>query len=147
MRHFSDKDFLSGLMFVLIGAFGAFMASSFEFGSTARPGPGFFPVVLSSTLMIVGAVVAFRGLLSPVVHHAKIVWRPLLLITLGVLIFGICIERFGLVPSVFAATFTASFAKPGFGHIPRIVAPAVLAGTSAVIFIGLLNLPIPLWSF
>ncbi len=73
MKHFSDKDFLSGLMFVLIGVFGAFMVSSFAFGSTARPGPGFFPVVLSWTLMIVGAAVAdlagtsaviFAGLLT-----------------------------------------------------------------------------------
>ena len=146
MKHLSDKDFLSGLLFLCIGGFGLFMATGFDFGSTARPGPGFFPIVLSSALIIVGAVVALRGFLSPVIHHAKIVWRPFLFITFAVLVFGFGIQRFGLMPAVFAATITASFAKSGYGHPQRFVAAGALAAVSAGIFVGLLNLPIPLWS-
>lgn len=145
MRHLSDKDFLSGLMFLLIGAFGVFMASEFDFGSTARPGPGFFPIVLSCSLMIIGAGVTLRGFLSPIVHHAKIVWRPFIFITLAVLVFALGIERFGLIPSVFTATITASFARAKYGHKQRVLIATGLAAFSVAVFVGALGLPIPIW--
>ncbi len=146
MKHLSDKDVLSGLMFLLIGAFGLFLSSGFEFGSTARPGPGFFPIVLSCLMIVVGAGVTAGAVLRPIAHYARIVWRPFLLITLAVLVFAFGIERFGLIPSVFAATITASFSKSSYGNRQRVLAASALAAFSAVIFVGLLNLPISLWS-
>lgn len=147
MKHLYDKDVVSGLMFVAIGIFSLSMSLQFDFGTTARPGPGFFPTILSTLLIAIGAGVALVSMRSPVIAYANFVWRPFFFITLAVVLFAFTINRFGLVPSVVLATITASFAMPGYGTVPRLAVAALLALFSAGLFVGLLNLPIAIWSF
>ena len=147
MNRIYDKDVASGLMFLAIGIFSLMLSLQFDFGTTARPGPGFFPTVLSALLCAIGLLVIGIGFRSPVVHYTKIVWRPFVFITLGVVAFSMMIDPFGLVPSVIVATLTASFAKPEFGTIPRLIVAVSLAAFSAFLFILCLGMPIQPWSF
>ena len=43
MKIKSQKDCWSGLMFVVVGIGFAWGATSYSFGASARPGPGYFP--------------------------------------------------------------------------------------------------------
>ena len=43
MKIKSQKDFWSGLMFIVVGIGFAWGATNYSFGSSARPGPGYFP--------------------------------------------------------------------------------------------------------
>ena len=43
MKIKSEKDFWSGLMFILVGVAFAWGATNYSFGSSARPGPAYFP--------------------------------------------------------------------------------------------------------
>ena len=43
MKIKSQKDFWSGLMFLVVGIGFAWGALNYSFGSSARPGPGYFP--------------------------------------------------------------------------------------------------------
>lgn len=147
MRLLTDKDFGSGLLFALAGLIGLVLTSSFEFGSTAEPGPGFFPVILSALLILIGIAVALGVFLRDADPISALAIRPFLLITCAVIVFAFCIERFGLVPSVFVTAIVASFARANYGWIHRILAAAGLAFFSALLFIGALNLPVALWSF
>lgn len=147
MKHLYDKDVVSGLMFLALGALGLGLSLQFDFGATAHPGPGFFPTVLSVLLILIGVGVAGVGLLRPVVNYTRIGWRPFVYVTLAVIIFALSIDRFGLIPSVTATTITASFAKTNFGLAARLITAAALLAFSAILFIGLLGLPIELWSF
>jgi hypothetical protein len=147
MKYLCDKDVASGLMFLALGILGLGLSQQFDFGTTARPGPGFFPTVLSVLLMLIGGGVTVAGLLRPVVNTTQMGWRPFVYITLAVVVFALSIDRFGLVPSVLATSIIASFAKSGFGLAARLVTSAALALFSAILFIGLLGLPIELWSF
>ncbi|MEP2532242.1 tripartite tricarboxylate transporter TctB family protein [Shimia sp.] len=145
MKHLNDKDVASGLMFILFGLIALFLTSEFDFGSAARPGPGFFPIVLSVLLMLIGAAISGWGLLrhgDPIAHFAL---PPLILITAAVCVFSFCIEPFGLVPSVILAVLIASCARPHFGNVQRFVLAIGLAAFSALLFVVLLNLPISLW--
>lgn len=146
MKQLYDKDVASGLMFLAIGLFCLALSLQFDFGTTARPGPGFFPTVLSALLCAIGAIVALVGLRSPAIHYAKIVWRPFIFITLGVIAFAMLIDPLGLIPAVVLATLIASFAKPDFGTPSRFITAFSLAGFSAFLFIICLGLPIALWS-
>ncbi len=147
MKLLTDKDFGSGLLFVLAGIAGLVLTSSFEFGSTAEPGPGFFPVVLSTILVLIGIAVALGVLLRDANPISAVAVRPFVLITCAVIVFALCIERFGLMPSVFVAAIVASFARANYGWSHRILAATGLAVFSALLFIGALNLPVALWSF
>ena len=52
----SQKDFFSGLMFLVVGAAFAWGATSYSVGTGARMGPGYFPLLLGVLLAILGAV-------------------------------------------------------------------------------------------
>lgn len=147
MKYLNEKDILAGLMFVVIGMLGFGFSFRFDFGSTAHPGPGFFPSVISVLLVMIGLVVTVSGTLRAAETIPKFVMRPFLLISLAVVLFALSVERFGLMPAVFMTAVVASFAKSRYGTASRILNAAALAVASAVLFVGLLNLPIRLWPF
>ncbi|WP_376878106.1 tripartite tricarboxylate transporter TctB family protein [Albirhodobacter sp. R86504] len=147
MKHLNDKDVASGLMFTIIGLAGLVLAVGFDIGTAARPGPGFFPVLLAGLLVVIGLAVLAKGVRSPVEHYARIIWRPFFAITAAVASFALLIEGFGLIPAVLIAALIASFAKAGFGLRERLLTAAALAIFSAILFIGLLGLPIELLTY
>jgi hypothetical protein len=51
----SEKDFWSGLMFVAVGVGFAWGATVYSFGSSARPGPAYFPFGLGVLMAVLGA--------------------------------------------------------------------------------------------
>lgn len=145
MKRIYDKDVASGLMFAAIGGFGLVLSQQFDFGSTARPGPGFFPSVLSVLLAAIGLLVAAKGLRVPAGNLSAFAWRPLAFITLGVISFALSVGPLGLIAAVFFAALVASLAKPGFGTVARLAVASALALFSAFLFVLCLGLPIPLW--
>ena len=63
MKIKSQRDFWSGVMFIAFGLFFAtYGGSNYDFGTSRRMGPGFFPVVLGVILAGLGASVLLRAL-------------------------------------------------------------------------------------
>jgi hypothetical protein len=144
----SQKDFWSGLMFVVTGLGFAAGASNYSFGTSARPGPGYFPFGLGILLAILGALVLFKSLTieteggDPV---GAIPWRPLGLITLSVVVFGLALPKLGMVVSLPLLILIASLAGDEFKLKEVLINIVVLTIGSWAIFIKGLNLVIPLW--
>ena len=87
MKIKSQRDFWSGLMFLAIGIGFAWGATNYNFGSSARPGPGYFPFGLGIILALIGALVLFKALTIETEGGDKIgpvAWKPLGIV-LGVL--------------------------------------------------------------
>ena len=61
MKIKSQRDFWSGLMFLVVGIGFAIGASDYSLGTSARPGPGYFPLILSVIMAILGG----RFFISP----------------------------------------------------------------------------------
>ena len=61
LRVKSPQDFGAGVVFVLLGLAGYYFGSDLAFGTAARMGPGYFPMLLSGLIVVVGAVALFRG--------------------------------------------------------------------------------------
>jgi hypothetical protein len=144
----SQKDFWSGLMFVATGLGFAVGATNYSFGTSARPGPGYFPFGLGVLLAVLGAAVLFKALTveseggDPV---GAIPWKPMGLITLGVVLFGVALPRLGMVISLPILIMIASLAGDEFKLKEVIVNIVILTVGSWAIFIKGLNLVIPLW--
>jgi len=144
----SQKDFWSGLMFVATGLGFAAGATNYSFGTSARPGPGYFPFGLGVLLALLGAMVLFKSLTveseggDPV---GTIGWKPLILIVLGVVAFGLALPRLGMIISLPLLIMVASLAGDEFKLKEVIVNIVVLTIGSWAIFIKGLNLVIPLW--
>jgi hypothetical protein len=144
----SQKDFWSGLMFVVVGIVFAWGATSYNFGESARPGPGYFPFGLGVLLAILGAVVLFKALTIETEGGDKIgaiAWKPLLIITAAVVVFGLALPRLGMVISLPLLIVISCTASDEFHWKDALISCVVLTLGSWAIFIKGLNLVIPMW--
>lgn len=148
MKIKSQKDFWSGLMFVVAGLGFAAGATNYSFGSSARPGPGYFPFGLGILLAILGALVLFKALTLEVEGGDKIgkwAWKPLIMVTATVAIFGWTLPHVGMVIALPILVIVAALAGDEFHWKDALINSVVLTVGSWLIFIYGLNLVIPLW--
>ena len=148
MKIKSQKDFWSGLMFVAVGLGFAWGATNYSFGTSARPGPGYFPFGLGVLMAIMGAFVWFGSITvetedgDPI---GSIAWKPLIIITLSVVLFGFILPRLGMIISLPLLIIVASLAGDEFHWKDAVISVVVLTLGSWLIFIKGLSLVIPLW--
>src|SRR5439155_15765450 len=109
----SQRDFLSGLLFVLIGAAFAWSAMSYPIGHAARMGPGYFPLLLGILLGGLGTFIIFGAMVVETENGEPIgpwPWRPICCITGANLLFGMLLgglPRIGLPPMGIVAAVVA----------------------------------------
>lgn len=146
MKIKSQRDFWSGMMFLVTGIAFAWGATVYSFGSSARPGPGYFPFGLGIILAILGAVILFESLTietedgEPVGSFA---WRPLLVILGAICLFGAILPRLGLFISLPLLVVISSWASEEFSWKASVVNAIVLTVGSWLIFVKGLGLTIP----
>lgn len=147
MKIKSQRDFWSGLMFVAIGLGFAWGATSYSFGQSARPGPGYFPFGLGLLLAVLGGMVLFKALTietedgEPVGGFA---WRPLIIIVGSVALFGLLLPRLGLFIALPLLVISSAFAGDEFHWGEAILNAAIITVFSWAVFIYGLSLTIPL---
>jgi len=144
----SQRDFWSGLMFLVAGVVFAVGATNYSMGSPARPGPGYFPLLLSIIMAILGAIVLFKALVIESVGGDRIgavAWRPLLVIVASIAVFALFIDRLGLLVTVPVLIALSSLAGDEFRWRGVIVSAIVLTAGSWLVFVWGLKLTIPVW--
>ena len=146
---YTNKDFLVGVMFLVIGgvAAGGVLLQGYPIGSAANMGPGYFPFGIGLTLLVLGAIIAVKGYKS----QNSLEWvgdfRPLIILPAVVVAFGFMIGKVGLIPSllVVAAGTAAAFRK--FRWIETTILTVALIITMVSVFVWGLELPLPLLKF
>jgi hypothetical protein len=144
----SERDFWSGVMFVAVGIGFAVGASNYALGTSARPGPGYFPLMLSVIMAILGAIVLFKSLTieteggDPVGSFA---WRPLIIVVASITVFGLLLPRAGMFITIPILIVMVSFATTEFRWLGVLIAAAVLTLFAWLVFVVGLKLTIPLW--
>jgi len=144
----SQRDFVSGLMFIVVGVVFAVGATNYSMGTSAKPGAGYFPLILSVLMAILGAVVLFKSLTieteggDPI---GRIAWRPLIVIVVAIAVFGATITWLGLILAVPILILISSLAGDEFKWLGVVINSVVLTLFSWLIFVVGLKLTIPLW--
>ena len=152
----SQKDFFSGLMFMGVGVAFAWGATTYNVGSGARMGPGYFPLYLGLLMVILGAVITFKSLVVETLNGDKVgkwAWKPLIFIILSNLIFGVLLgglpsiglPAMGLIAAIYALTFVASMAESGWKFKATFILATILAVGSYVAFVLALKLQFQVW--
>jgi hypothetical protein len=148
MKIKSQRDFWSGLMFLAIGIGFAWGATNYSFGSSARPGPGYFPFGLGILLAVIGAMVLFKALTIETHGGDKIgpwAWKPLGIVLGSVALFGFLLPWLGMILTLPVLIVVAALAGDEFHLGEALVNAAVLTVGSWLVFIKGLGLIIPLW--
>lgn len=148
MKIKSQRDFWSGLLFLLVGLTFAWGATEYQFGSSAKPGPGYFPFSLGVLLAVLGGMVLFKAVTIESAEGdpiGPIAWRPLLIIVGAIALFGLALPRLGLVVTLPLLVFISSLAGDEFHWRDALISAVVLTAGSWVIFVWGLKLTIPVW--
>jgi len=140
----NPQDLAAGLFLVAVAVLAYALASDLPMGRAVRMGPGYLPTVLSWLLGGLGLLIAGRGFTIAGPRLERWYWRPLIALTLSLLVFAGLLERAGLVIAILAAVAVSSFAAPRPRIVPVLVLAVVLAAACAALFKYLLGLPIVL---
>ena len=137
----SNKDFLAGLLMIVIGGIAFYMALDYPFGSALRMGPGYFPRVLAGIFIAFGIFVGLRGLLAGEKVEGVWGWEALAVISGSFWAFGWLMDRVGLIPSLVVLFFVSAFAGHEFKLKEVIILATVMILFAYGVFIYGLGLP------
>ena len=136
-----NRDFLAGMLFLLIGGIGFYVALAYPFGTLQKMGPGYFPRVLSGILLAFGAVTLLRGLKSGERVQGAWGWFPLLMLTIALVSFGFLMEHVGMIPALVVMFFTAAYAGRQARFLEVLGLTVIMCVAATAIFIWGLKLP------
>ena len=144
------KNVLAGLMFMAVAVLGLWLSRNYPVGTALRMGTGYVPRLLCWLLLGLGAVVLVQGLREaqdarPLSSSDVSALRPVIFVTASLVIFGLSIERLGLIISILLLIGVGSVAARGLRPFETLAAALVLIVLSWGIFILGLGLTIPVW--
>ena len=144
----SEKDFWSGLLFVAVGVGFAWGATVYSFGSSARPGPAYFPFGLGILTAVLGASILFKSLTIETPDGDPVGPWPLkqsALILGAVILFGLTLPKLGMAVALPLLIGVGSLASGEFHWREVLINAVVLTIGCWLVFIKGLGLTIPLW--
>ncbi len=134
MNRFLSKDFLSGLMFIVFGLAALYFGQKLALGTTVRMGPGYVPRMLSLIMLGLGLLICIVALVAGSEPVEKPKWKPITLVTIGVVCFALLFERAGLLPALIVLILIASLAGEEFKLVEVIGNMIVLAILCTLVF-------------
>lgn len=141
----SPKDFWAGILFVSLGIAAIVISSNYSLGTAARMGPGYFPRILGIMLILLGSIIALRGVRINGEAIPAWKWRPLLVVLGSVVLFGAIVQSVGILISTVILIVSASAASHEFRWKEALVIGVGLAVVSVGVFVVGLKLVLPIW--
>lgn len=133
----------SGLLFVIVGLIFAIWSTTYDVGTASNMGPGYFPLILGLILVILGLLNVLKSMVVKEVNTpANIAWRPLILILLANILFGVLLPLTGLIVATFALVIVSSFAMPNTQIKEILILSTVLSAIGYCVFALVLSMPI-----
>ncbi len=145
MRVRAPKDFWAGLFFVLFGAFFAIYSLEYRIGNIHRLGPGMFPFIVSGILTGLGVLLIFKSLINDGDAVHRFALRSSGISLFAVVLFGALIKPAGLVISTFTLVVLSGIAQPQSRFLHILALGGGIAIFCALLFVGVIGLPIPIW--
>lgn len=152
----NQKDFVSGVLFMLAGVCFAWAASKYAVGNALHMGAGYFPLLLGAALTLLGGLVVFKALVFETEDGGRIGgkgWQPMVMVVLasglfGALLGGVAplgLPPMGLVVAVLAMVVVASRAIRALRWKQVLVLALCMSASSYLVFVALLGLPLAVW--
>ncbi len=134
MNRFLSKDFLSGLMFIAFGLVALYFGRKLAMGTAVRMGPGYVPHMLAYIMMGLGFLITIVALVTASEPVEAPKWKPITLVTIGIVIFALLFERAGLFPALVALILIASAGGEEFKLSEVLANIAVLTVLCVIVF-------------
>jgi hypothetical protein len=139
------KDFWSGMFFFGVGSAFGLLSLNYSLGVPQRMGPGYFPMLLGGALAFFGLFIAVRAFLREGEAVPRIYLRPFFAVLAAVGLFALLLRPLGLVLTTVILVLVGPLAYAELRWREAVVLALALAAGSAIVFVWMLGLPIPLW--
>jgi hypothetical protein len=139
----NPKDFLSGLLFIGFGVAALVISKSYNVGTAAKMGPGYFPHVIGILMIALGALLSILSFRSASNDKITWRWRPLAIVLLAVCFFPWVADYLGLILTSVVMVFIASAASQEFRWKEALVSGLILGFAVTAVFVYGLALPLP----
>src|SRR3989442_3446149 len=145
MKIKSPKDFWSGLMFLGFGLFFVIWAAIYyQMGTAVRMGPAYFPVLLGGLLAFLGLAILLESFVVEGPPVPAFAFRPLILISLGCVLYGYLMKPLGLIVATAALVVVSAFGGHEFKWKEVLILYAILMLFSWLVFVRGLTLRLSL---
>ena len=114
MSRLLSKDFLSGVMFIAFGLVALYFGRNLQMGTTVRMGPGYVPHMLAYIMMSLGGILTVVSLVTQGEPTEAPKWKPITMVTIGIVCFALLFERAGLLPALAALVLISSLGGEEF---------------------------------
>jgi len=146
MKRLLSRDALAGLMFIAFAAWGFIAAADLEGGTSAAMGPGYFPRIVSSILLLLGTAILVVALWSgDALPPERGRLRPIFSVSLAGLVFAALLEKGGIIAAITAAVLIGVMAGERPRPLPLVALTGALILVSIALFIWGIGVPIPIW--
>ena len=138
----NDRNLVRGLFLMAIALAFGITALQYPSGSFSRPGPGMFPLMVSSLLLLIGIATVVRSRYVERVH-LQLQYKNIGLILGSLCAFAIVSEYVNMILGIIVMVFLASFAASSYSIWRNVKIAAGLIAMAFVLqkFLGL-NLPL-----
>jgi Tripartite tricarboxylate transporter TctB family len=151
------SDLWAGSVFVALGAAFALGALQYDVGTAFRMGPGYVPLTLGCVLVGLGLLVLGQGVLitlgrrtsaqgglDPDGQQGPVPWRRGALLVAAVIVFGLTVDGLGIGVATFVTAFLAALSGHRNTPLKALMLASALTVLCLVMFVGLLQLRLPL---
>jgi uncharacterized membrane protein YhdT len=143
------RDYYAGGLMLLLGVGAAVTGTNYKFGTLARMGPGFLPVMLGIVLAFLGILIAGTALGSSEDDDKKFLpdnpqWFGWACIICGPILFIIFGMFGGMIPAIFSCVFVCALGDKTATYKSSAILAASITVFGVVLFHYLLSIPFPL---
>jgi putative tricarboxylic transport membrane protein len=141
----NPRDFWGGLVLIAVAILALWASRDLPGQRGFAFGPGTAPRLFAGALAVLGAAVAFVGLITDGPRIEKYKVRGPVLVIIAILSFAGMIRPLGLVVSTFLAFFISILGSTEMRWIESVVAAVAVTAGCVLLFVYLLGLPFQLW--
>lgn len=140
----NPKDFWTGVIYVAFGLTAVIIARDYGMGTALKMGPGHFPIVLGSLLILIGIISLARSFIKPGTPIGGFAVKGLLLVVVSTLVFGFIVRGAGLAVALPVFVIMSAYASVHFRWGPTLAVAAGLTAFCILVFLKGLGVPLPI---
>ncbi|MDR0441528.1 MAG: tripartite tricarboxylate transporter TctB family protein [Candidatus Accumulibacter sp.] len=141
----NPKEFWIGIIYVVVGSGALYLGRELEMGRAGEMGPAYFPTILCVLLIGVGVVSLARSFFRAGTPIGKLAVRGMVLVTLGIVLFGALSRGAGLAVALPVLVFVCSFASVKFRWSSTLFMAAGITVFCVLVFLKGLGIPLPVF--
>ena len=140
----NPKDLWTGILFIAVGLAAIIFVRNHQMGTAMRMGPAYYPTMLGLLQVMIGIAVLLRALVRPGLPLGRFALAKIALVLGAIVLFGLLLRGMGLIIAIVVIVVLSAFASENFRWPVALLLAVGIAVCSAIIFVLLLGIPIPM---